>query len=99
MIVPGAPVGTSALARMPAAENPVYLLTPRPSMPPGSWIAAGDKPGGGNIDFASLLFNKESKGLPRLRWPRHDSARDRGGDVKLFADRLFAMSPISEAAS
>ena len=43
------------LRRLPAAHwlehlplETVWLLTPRPSIPPGSYIAAGHKPGGGS---------------------------------------------------
>jgi hypothetical protein len=53
------------LRRLPAARwlqglplETVYLLTPRPSMPPGSYIEAGNKPGGGSQDFAWIVFNK-----------------------------------------
>ena len=69
------------LRRLPAARwlehlplETVWLLTPRPSMPPGSYIAAGHKPGGGSQDFCWLVFRK---GLfawtPRLRWLHRDS--------------------------
>jgi hypothetical protein len=69
------------LRRLPAARwlehlplETVWLLTPRPSMPPGSSIAAGQKPGGGSQDFCWLVFRK---GLfawtPRLRWLHRDS--------------------------
>src|SRR5262245_65627588 len=36
----------------------VYLLTPRPSMPPGQVILAGRKPGGGQQDFVWLVFDR-----------------------------------------
>jgi hypothetical protein len=67
--------------RLPAARwlrrlplESVYLLTPRPSMPPASWIAAGNEPGGGTQDFAWLVFNKQSAidREPRLRWLHRD---------------------------
>ena len=68
------------LRRLPAARwlqgmplETVWLLSPRPSMPPGQYIAAGDKPGGGSQDFCWLVFRK---GLiawtPRLRWLHRD---------------------------
>jgi hypothetical protein len=50
----------------------IYLLSPRPSMPPGSWIAAGNKPGGGTQDFCWLLFDSGYRGQPQLRWLRRD---------------------------
>lgn len=46
----------------------VYLLTPRPSMPPGHVIASGQKPGGGTQDFCWLYFSREHTGAPELRW-------------------------------
>lgn len=68
------------LRRLPAARwlqglplETVYLLTPRPSMPPGSWIAAGNVPGGGTQDFCWLVINKMMQpAAPRLRWLRRD---------------------------
>ena len=60
------------LRRLPAARwleslplESIYLLTPRPSMPPGAWIAAGNIPGGGREDFCWLVFNKRAG-----RWSR-----------------------------
>jgi len=68
------------LRRLPAANwldrlplETVYMLTPRPSMPPGEWIDAGNKPGGGSQDFCWLVFNVRSR--PRhaaLRWLHRD---------------------------
>ena len=65
------------LRRLPAAHwlqrlplESVYLLTPRPSMPPASWIAAGNTPGNGTQDYAWLIFNKRLAIArePQLRW-------------------------------
>ena len=51
----------------------VWVLTPRASMPPGHWIAAGNTPGGGREDFCWLIFNKRNAaGGPRLRWLHRD---------------------------
>jgi hypothetical protein len=69
------------LRRLPAAHylqrlplETVYSLTPRPSMPPASYIAAGKKPGNGSQDFCWLIFNKRAAvgREPRLRWLRRD---------------------------
>lgn len=54
------------LADTPLAR--IYLLTPRPSMPPGHVIAAGEKPGGGKQDFCWLVFERGHVGPPELRW-------------------------------
>jgi hypothetical protein len=51
----------------------VYLLTPRPSMPPGAWIAAGNKPGGGTQDFCWILMQKGYKGAAQLKWLHRDA--------------------------
>jgi len=48
----------------------VYLLTPRPSMPPGQVILAGEKPGGGTQDFVWLVFERDHVGPAHLRWLR-----------------------------
>jgi hypothetical protein len=50
----------------------IWLLTPRPSMPPGSWIAAGNKPGGGTQDFCWLVFERDYIGLVEIDWLRRD---------------------------
>lgn len=68
------------LRRLPAAHwlerlplETIWLLTPRPSMPPGSYIAAGHKPGGGQADFCWLVFRKDLFAwAPRLRWLHRD---------------------------
>ena len=68
------------LRRLPAANwldrlplETVYMLTPRPSMPPGEWIEAGNKPGGGQQDFCWLVFKKHWPMRPAtLRWLHRD---------------------------
>jgi hypothetical protein len=50
----------------------IWLLTPRPSMPPGSWIAAGNKPGGGKQDFCWLVFGA-GIGSPTVHWLHRDT--------------------------
>lgn len=35
-----------------------YIITPRPSMPPGTVITGGEKPGGGSVDYCWLVFDK-----------------------------------------
>jgi len=48
----------------------IWLLTPRPSMPPGESILNNIKPGGGKVDFCWLVFNKQKHVVrrPELRW-------------------------------
>ena len=50
----------------------VWLMTPRPSMPPGHVIARGEKPGGGKVDFAWLVFERGFDGRPEMDWLRRD---------------------------
>lgn len=61
----------------------VWLLSPRPSMPPGSWIAAGNKPGGGTQDFCWLVLESGYEGRPTIGWlhrdAKNDSAQDEAG--------------------
>lgn len=52
----------------------VWLLTPRPSMPPGHVIARGEKPGGGKVDFCWLVWEQKYVGPPELRWLRRDAS-------------------------
>jgi hypothetical protein len=62
------------------ADTPLacmYLLTPRPSMPPGQVILSGEKPGGGQQDFCWLVFRHRHKGPPALHWLH----RDRGDTI------------------
>jgi len=70
------------LRRLPAAHylramplETIYFLTPRPSMPPGHWIAQGNEPGGGTQDFVWLVFNKNMPAFnawPTFRWLHRD---------------------------
>lgn len=45
----------------------VWLLTPRPSMPPGYVIKSGGKPGSGKTDYCWLVFEHGHIGLAILR--------------------------------
>ncbi len=69
------------LAGTPLAR--IWLLTPRPSMPPGHTITAGQKPGGGTQDFCWLVWEQGYRGKPELGWMHRDvqnlTARDRTG--------------------
>lgn len=51
----------------------VWLMTPRPSMPPGYTITAGEKPGGGKMDFCWLVWQKGFAGTPEIKWLRRDA--------------------------
>jgi len=46
----------------------VWLMTPRPSMPPGHTITAGQKPGGGKMDFCWLVWDRHHGGSPLMEW-------------------------------
>lgn len=50
----------------------VLDITPRPSMPPGAVIEAGEKPGGGREDFAWYLWKKNHTGPYQGGWLRRD---------------------------
>jgi hypothetical protein len=50
----------------------VWLLTPRPSMPPGDVILRGEKPKGGRSDFAWLVLDKAFTGTPTIDWLTRD---------------------------
>lgn len=51
----------------------IWLLTPRPSMPPGHVIAAGEKPGGGKQDFCWLVWDRRHSGPPTINWLHRDA--------------------------
>jgi hypothetical protein len=46
-------------------------------MPPGSWIAAGNKPGGGTQDFCWLVFERGYKGEPAIGWLTREADHER----------------------
>ncbi len=50
----------------------IWNLTPRPSMPPGTYLAAGGKPGSGTQDFAWYVWLKCYDGPVETRWLRRD---------------------------
>lgn len=50
----------------------VWVLAPRPSMPPGAVIQAGEDPGGGTKDFAWFVWRQGYRGACELRWLRRD---------------------------
>jgi hypothetical protein len=59
----------------------VWLLTPRPSMPPGETILRGERAAGGKTDFAWLVFHRGHAGAPTIGWLRRD-----GGGAPMKAD-------------
>ena len=50
----------------------VLSLTPRPSMPPGAVIVAGEKPGGGTKDFSWYIWDHGHVGPWRGGWLHRD---------------------------
>ena len=50
----------------------ILIIAPRPSMPPGPVIVAGEKPGNGTKDFAWFIWNKKHVGPPSIGWLRRD---------------------------
>jgi hypothetical protein len=50
----------------------VWLMTPRPSMPPGHVIARGEKPGGGKMDYCWLIWSRGYQGIVEMKWLRRD---------------------------
>jgi hypothetical protein len=52
----------------------ILFLTPRPSMPPGHVISAGEKPGGGKQDFCWLVWDLQHKGDATAGWLHRDKA-------------------------
>jgi hypothetical protein len=64
----------SWLKQLPLSK--VLLLTPRPSMPSGSHIAAGGKVGGGTVDFCWLIFDKSKRhpnSVTTMDWLHRDA--------------------------
>jgi hypothetical protein len=53
----------------------VYNLAPRPSCPPGTWLAAGNKAGNGTKDFSWFVFLKGFEGHATIHWLRRDDGK------------------------
>lgn len=51
----------------------IWLMTPRPSMPPGHTIARGEKPQGGKMDFCWLVWTRGRVGPATVSWLRRDA--------------------------
>jgi hypothetical protein len=51
----------------------VWLMTPRPPMPPGYYLEAGHKPAGGRVDFCWLILEHGYSGEAEMRWLRRDA--------------------------
>lgn len=52
----------------------VWLMTPRPSMPPGHLITAKGRISGGKSDYCWIVFEHGYKGDPELKWLVRDDA-------------------------
>jgi len=96
------------LRRLPAAHwltelplEKIYLLTPRPSMPPGRLIEAGNKPGGGSQDFVWLVFNNIrttwASDAVSIRWLHRDRGQDNGLDAEKSFHQAMAESQKARA--
>lgn len=48
----------------------VWFISPRPSMPPGAAIEAGQKPGNGTTDYAWFVWLQGFEGETTIRWLR-----------------------------
>lgn len=53
----------------------VWFITPRPSMPPGQVIQAGQKPGNGTTDYAWFVWQRGYDGAREIRWLRRGDAK------------------------
>jgi hypothetical protein len=60
----------SWLCKAPLAR--VLMMTPRPSMPPGAYIAEGKKPEGARVEHCWLIFERGYRGAPRMGWLHRD---------------------------
>jgi hypothetical protein len=58
-------LSTAPLAR-------ILMMTPRPSMPPGTYIAAGKKPQGARVEHCWLVFERGHRGPARMGWLHRD---------------------------
>lgn len=55
------------------SEHPparIWIITPRPSCPPGEYLLAGNKAGGGTADWCWITWDKAATGPTQLGWLR-----------------------------
>jgi hypothetical protein len=69
----------------------VYFIAPRPSMPPGPAILAGQKPGNGTTDYAWFVWSQGYEDEPKIKWLR----RVEDGQKRLE----FIQAPLMEGAA
>jgi hypothetical protein len=50
----------------------IMPITPRPSMPPGTVIEAGQKPGNGIADYCWYIWRHGYQGEPKTKWCRRE---------------------------
>ena len=85
----------------------VWLITPRPSMPPGdvyqAYLAKGREPSGGRVDFCWLIFERGFQGAPTIGWLARDTsamrldpavALARGGRTRTHADSSAVLTEL-----
>jgi hypothetical protein len=60
----------------PAAGPRLALDAQAITMPPGEMIQRGERPGGGKVDFAWLVFERDYPGSPSLRWLNRDQNKE-----------------------
>jgi hypothetical protein len=60
----------------PAPLAHVWMMTPRPSMPPGSYLAAGNRPGGARVEHCWLVFERGHCEPPTLGWLRLNGGQE-----------------------
>lgn len=60
------------------AEHPpsrIWIITPRPSCPPGTYLAAGHRAGGGQADYCWLVWDLTApRPITSIGWLRQDGA-------------------------
>jgi len=64
----------------------LWLLTPRPSMPPADVILRGEKPGGGRADFCWLVLVPGHKGEATIGWLHRETELRRFAQTKNSTD-------------
>lgn len=74
LLLPSTWVNGDSRSRWLAATplRKVLFITPRPSMPPGHVIAAGEKPGNGTKDFCWMIWLRGYDGRPEIGWLRRE---------------------------
>lgn len=82
------------------AEHPpsrVYILAPRPSCPPGAYLAAGNKAGGGTADWCWVVWDRTAPATPTtMHWLLRPSPTSQSDTSTNTGFTIASEAPVHE---